>query len=238
MVSMFEYQVGSLISQRWAIALIGLGLVLSAFGCQDDQVELEKLNPTRGLRGAAGPPRLYPFRSADGKLPGEWEATSNPSPWAVEGGKLVGTQVRHRVLWLREPLPEYARIEFEAVATEGSAIRVEVFGDGAHRESGYVLAFGAYGDPDLHFIARLDEHGPDRVIATGGPTLEPGTIYSMVVVRTDGALRWFVNNKLLAQYIDPDPLMGDSHAYFAADGWESSVTFDNITVYPLNPTRP
>ena len=42
--------------------------------------------------------------------------------------------------------------------------------------------------------------------------------------------------ELLLQFIDEDPFLGPPHDRFALDGWEGTVSFDNVTVYPLNPT--
>ncbi|MEO1268707.1 MAG: hypothetical protein AAFX99_11455 [Myxococcota bacterium] len=220
------------------LALTCVAALALGSGCRDDRLELEKLDPRRGLDSVAISASAYRFQTGpEGQFPKEWANTLNPSPWSIEQGKLVGTQVRHRALWLREPLPEYVRIDFEAQVEAGASIRMEIFGDGEHHESGYVLAFGAYDNPSVHFIGRLDEHGDDRVITSKGPELKPGQRYAMTLIRTDQALRWFVNDTLLLQFIDPEPLKGVTHQYFAFDGWDSKVIFDKVTVFTVKPTE-
>ena len=44
----------------------------------------------------------------------------------------------NQTLWRNDPIPETVRIELEAQAGPDGDIRIEIFGDGEHHESGYV----------------------------------------------------------------------------------------------------
>lgn len=226
----------------WVSALIAVAWSL---GCdQAAPFDPSGLDPKRGL-----------FETSDSlvvvDLKGErfdplvWNNTGSEKAWSLKGGVIRSDGATNRPLWLMTPrLQSHVRIEFKArTLSEQGELRFEVFGDGEHHESGYVLVFGAWGNV-AHIIARMDEHWSDadgfselseqaRSMSLENTAVEPGRWYSMSIVRTDAELRWFVDGELLLSYIDPEPLAGPGHDRFGVSSWASSVEITNLRVVPL-----
>jgi hypothetical protein len=178
----------------------------------------------------------------------EWRALG--PAWGIADGMLCGEGARNRGIWLRRRLPHAVRIELDAVAhTEEGDLKVELFGDGrsgATKASyddatGYVAIFGGWRN-SLHVLARLDEHGDDRLALELSATSEdprahpvvPGNRYRFKFERKQGnILSWFVDGRLLFQLDDSRPLSGPGHDHFALNDWNARVCFDNIEVTPL-----
>lgn len=166
-----------------------------------------------------------------------WHNTG--APWRIQDGELVVRGARNRPLWLRRALPRNVRIEFDArsMSPEGD-IKCEVFGDGASRATAesytatsYVIIFGGWGN-SLNVLARLDEHGSDRVEARGR-RVEPGRTYHFRIERQGATITAWVDDEVLVSMTDPNPLEGRGHDHFAFNNWESEVHFDNLRITPL-----
>jgi hypothetical protein len=186
------------------------------------------------------------FERAD--LGPDWNATS--SVWRIENGRLCGERAKNRGVWLARRLPKNARIEF--VATSGSPngdIKAEVWGDGASAAKGtsyvdatsYIVIFGGWKN-SLHVLARLNEHGSDRlehklVPGSDDPRTRPvseGRSYRFEIERSDGhTVRFTVDDTLLHSFDDPEPLAGPGHEYFGFNDWDVPVCFDDVLVTPL-----
>lgn len=182
------------------------------------------------------------------ELGGDWLATS--PRWRLEHGQLCAQGARNHPAWLRRRLAVNARIEFDAIShsPEGD-IKVEMWGDGrtaAHKSTyddatSYLAILGGWQNR-WHVLARLDEHGSDRVqlrVAPGaddpGGPVQPHRTYRFRVERTDGhTVRWWVDGIELASFEDPKPLLGIGHEYFAFNDWESPVCFDNLSIIALD----
>lgn len=152
--------------------------------------------------------------------------------WRVVDGWLRGKALKNDPLWLTQPLPRRARIEFDARALSPTGdLKVEVFGDGENHASGYILIFGGWNNT-LDVIARLDEHGDDRK-ARSTRKVKPRQVYRMAVERSGGTIKWFVDDDLFMTYSDDEPLTGPEHAHFAFSNWMAPVEFDNVRVFRL-----
>lgn len=162
-----------------------------------------------------------------------WRTASDA--WSLVDGEVAVAGARNEGLWLTEPLPEDVRIEFtaRALAPEGD-LKFEVFTDGAAHQSGYVGIFGGW-DNRLNIIARLDEHGDDRLVGADGVQVEVGRDYVFRIERTDHRVRWSIDGEPFLTYDDPEPLTGDGHQYFGFNDWESPVRFDDVRVWDLSP---
>lgn len=161
----------------------------------------------------------------------DWKTTSEA--WTLEDGQVAVAGARNEGLWLQVPLPDEVRISFEATAlSEEGDLKFEIFTDGATHQSGYVGIFGGW-DNQLNIIARLDEHGDDRLVGARGRHVEPNRTYTFTIERTDGRVRWSIDGDEFITYDDPDPLVGDEHAYFGFNDWESPVRFDAVRVWDL-----
>ena len=115
---------------------------------------------------------------------------------------------------------------------------VELFGDGAssakrdtYEATSYVIIFGGWNN-SKNVLARLDEHGADRVV--GAPRrVEPGRTYHFRIERVDGTLTVWVDDQVLLEMTDPEPLEGRGHDHFGFNNWKSDLWFDNLKVTPL-----
>lgn len=188
-----------------------------------------------------GDPAVGPdgfFDDFDRESLGEvWRNTGGP--WAVRDGRLHVRGARNHPLWLRLTLPRDVRIEFDARSDspEGD-IKVEVFGDGvskaeseSYTATSYVVIFGGWNN-SLNVLARMNEHGDDRVV---GPArrVEPGTTYHFKIERRGGTIAVWVDDRLLVEMDDPSPLEGRGHDHFAFNDWQADVSFDNLRITPL-----
>lgn len=214
---------------RLVVALIA-GLVLAATACQSREVGTAK-------RASASSASTVVFEDdfERDELGEKWTRGSGEGgrgQWTIAEGRVTASAIRNDPLWLQVELPERVRVEFDAEAlTPVGDIKVEIFGDGTRHESGYILIFGGWNN-SLDVIARLDEHGEDR-LARRTRGVEPNRVYRMAVERTDGALRWYVDGELFMTYEDEEPLRGRGHRYFAFNNWDAGVRFDNVRVLAL-----
>ncbi|MCA9618211.1 MAG: hypothetical protein KC731_04300 [Myxococcales bacterium] len=177
-----------------------------------------------------------------------YRATS--AAWQIEGGALCGRGAKNHGVWLTRRLPRDARITFDAwtTSTDGD-LKVELWGDGKSHATGnsyddatgYLAILGGWSNR-RHVLARLDEHGDDRVVmevepsATTGPAAPvfAGRRYRFVIERDrDERLRWSVDGELVASFDDPEPLAGPGHDHFGFNDWATPVCFDDLEVLPL-----
>ncbi len=176
-----------------------------------------------------------------GQLGPNWLTTGDGV--TIENGAVTVVNAHNHPAWLKTPLPDDVRIEFDAWAeTEEGDIKVEVGGDGHsyatsdnYTASGYVLIFGGWNN-SLNVIARMDEHGKNRVTADE-PKVEAGRRYHWTITRTGGELVWEIDGKELLRMNDSDPLIGGGHRNFAFNGWEAETHFDNLVIESLAPPQ-
>jgi hypothetical protein len=166
-----------------------------------------------------------------------WNNTG--SNWRIVEGRLNIRNARNRPAWLRRVLPRNARIEFDVTSDSPDGdIKVEVYGDGTSRATAdsytatsYVVIFGGWGN-SLNVLARMDEHGEDRVVGPRRPVV-PGQTYHMRIERTGDRIASWVDDELLVEMVDPDPLEGRGHDHFAFNDWQAEIWFDNLRITPL-----
>jgi hypothetical protein len=156
--------------------------------------------------------------------------------WRIAKGELWAPGARNNPLWLKMRLPRDVAVEFDArsetlAGDRTGDIKFEIFGDGRNHASGYVCILGGWGNT-VSVIARLDEHGKDR-LERKDRRVEPGRTYRMRVERRGRALRWFVDGELFLSYDDARPLEGKGHDRFGFSGWAADLFFDDLRVEPL-----
>ncbi len=150
--------------------------------------------------------------------------------WRIDKGWVFSSGTKNTPLWLHGSMPEDAIIELDAKSESPSGdIKFEIFGDGKHHASGYILILGGWNN-SISTIARLDEHGEDRQELRKKGIVHMGQIYHMKVLRHDKVIRWYVDGKLLLDYYDSDPLKGKGHDRFAFNDWDSNLYFDNLKI--------
>jgi len=158
--------------------------------------------------------------------------------WRIENGELHVKGAKNHPLWLLRALPRDVRVEFDvrSESAEGD-IKVEIFGDGAsHAEddsytaTSYVIIFGGWSN-SRNVLARMDEHGDDRVV--GKPRkVKPGKTYRFRIERIGGTLTVWVDEDVLLEMDDSEPLGGRGHDHFGFNNWQSDLWFDNLKVTP------
>jgi hypothetical protein len=203
-----------------------------------------------GKSAASDAPLNAPFSDSfeRGSIGEDWRTLGGA--WKVQDGKLCGQQAHNRGIWLARRLPVNARIEWEgSSASADGDIKAELWGDGLSGATGasytnatsYLLVLGGWKNT-LHVLARLDEHGADRLElrvdrSEDDPRarpVSPGQVYHFRVERLDGrTISWFVDEVPMLHLADPDPLTGLDHDHFGFNDWETPVCFDNVKITPL-----
>jgi hypothetical protein len=154
--------------------------------------------------------------------------------WRIVDGWLHDTTARNAGAWLDLELPEKVRVEFSArselppTGEFRGDIKCEIFCTEKTHQTGYVLIFGGWLNT-INVIARLDEHGKDRLEDSRRKVIA-GQTYRWAVVRTDGVLRWYLDGKPFMHFADPDPVRG---RFFGFNNWESHVYYDDLKVWRL-----
>jgi hypothetical protein len=226
---------GAARAARSASALLSLALslslalvALSAAGCQKSQRKRPQLS-TAGLTGGA---LVFSDDFSGAQLGAHWTPSPHPKAKVVDGWLHIEKNRNEPPLWLNVKLPEQARVEFDARSrSDEGDIKVEIFGDGKTHASGYILVFGAHNNEE-DWLARLDEHGADRK-SRASQGAKRDQIYHFSIIRTDGTLRWFIDNEPFLSFEDNAPLRGDAHAFFAVNTWNAPLEFDNVQVFSL-----
>jgi hypothetical protein len=168
----------------------------------------------------------------------DWHDTSS-GRYSIVNGRLRAKGAHNKPLWLKRKLPRDARVEFTACSMSPAVdIKVEIFGDGrafarraSYTATSYVLILGGWNN-SRSIIARMDEHGDDRVVRTS-PEGEPGRTYAFSITRKGGVLTWSLGGKPFLETNDAEPLAGAGHEHFAFNDWESEVFFDDLAVYEI-----
>jgi hypothetical protein len=178
----------------------------------------------------------------------EWRTASKA--WRIEDGELCAQAARNHGIWLKRTLPTNARIEFDARSSSKSGdLKAEMWGDGVSGATSvsyddatsYLIIFGGWHNR-FHVLARLDEHGEDRLERrTDGTSpdpkakpVKPGQRYHFKIERGDGrTVSWWVDDELMFELEDPEPLTGPGHDHLGFNNWMVPVCFDNLQVTPL-----
>lgn len=159
-------------------------------------------------------------------LGSDWLARSGK--WEVREGMLHNPGDRNEGCWLNTPLHERVRVEFDAMSrSDDGDIKFEIFATEQRHQTGYIVIYGGWKNT-ISIIARLNEHGEDRLETDAHPT--KGQTYRFAAVRTDGALSWYVDGRLVLRYSDESPIRG---SYFAFNNWAADLWFDNLRIYRL-----
>lgn len=152
--------------------------------------------------------------------------------WTIEGGKVISRGGNNAPLFLRAPLPDDVVVELDVTTGRTVDAKVELMTDGLQHASGYVFIMGGW-DNDLSCIARLDEHGRDRVELK--PTrVKPNTTYRWRIEKQAGRIEWLVDGEPYLTFEDPNPLSGPGHNRFALSNWKSTLAFDNLRIWPYD----
>lgn len=243
---------------HWTVAALGAALgALGACVPEGPKTDGDPLMPhfdfpTAVPRpAAASDPPLGARLSDDFERPDlgdDWYAKS--PVWRIEAGQLCGMGAKNQGVWLKRRLPANARIEVEARSdsSEGD-IKLELWGDGKSGATGhsyadatsYIAILGGWNN-QLHVLARLDEHGDDRLVARvrqGATDIREqavtlGRVYRFRIERGDDkTISWWVDDTLIHELADEAPLVGPGHDHLGFNNWQAHVCFDNLTITTL-----
>ena len=176
-----------------------------------------------------------------------FERTSLGPDWADTGGdyalvdgKLVAKGAYNHPLWLLPRLPRDAEISFDAWShSPDGDLKVEAWGDGesaatgkgAYTATGYVFIFGGWKNR-LTVLARMNEHGADRK-ARADMKVAVGRKYHWRIARKGARVSWWIDEALVHEIDDPEPLEGAGHRHFGFNNWEAELHFDNLRIRAL-----
>jgi hypothetical protein len=166
-----------------------------------------------------------------------WQNTGGP--YEIRDGRLHVRGARNKPLWLRRVLPRDARVTLDVRSESPDGdVKIEVWGDGSSRATtesytatSYVFIFGGW-ENTTNVIARMNEHGDDRVVGTPKPVVV-GQTYSLRFERRGDTVSFFIDDEEIATMQDDEPLEGRGHDHFAFNNWQSDLWFDNLVIEPL-----
>lgn len=182
-------------------------------------------------RGEAEVTATLPFTDEFARFEVGEHYFSTGGAWQIEGEELFAPGVKNNPLWLKASLPRDVVVEFDARSeSEDGDLKVEIFGNGRDHASGYVLIFGGWKNT-VSAIARLDEHGRDR-LDRRDRKVQRGKTYRFRIERRGSLLSWFVDDELFLELDDPAPLHGKGHDRFGFGGWQADLYFDNLSIRP------
>jgi hypothetical protein len=173
----------------------------------------------------------------------EWLDTGHGA--SIKDGKLNLVRTYNHPVWLRRKLPRNVQIDFDAVSrSQAGDLKVELYGDGEsfdpdknrYDPTSYMLVMGGWNN-SKSIISRLGEH--DEAVKAARdrqgtePLVVPGRSYHFTVTRRGGLIDWKIDGAPYLTWDDPQPLTGGGHEFFAINDWEADVSFDNLTIRPL-----
>jgi hypothetical protein len=164
---------------------------------------------------------------------------------SIKDGKLSLARAYNHPIWLRRKLPRNVQIDFDAVSRSPAGdLKIELFGDGEsfdadkgrYDPTGYMIVMGGWHN-SRSIISRLGEHDEavkaarDRVGSE--PLVDLGRTYHFTVIRRGANIDWKIDGSPYLSWSDPEPLSGPGHEFFAINDWEADVSFDNLTIRPV-----
>jgi hypothetical protein len=165
-----------------------------------------------------------------------WKSTGGS--YRIKDGELVIDHAYNHPLWLTSPLPRDGVVEFDVWSNDPAGdIKIELWGDGksfataaSYTATSYVFIFGGWHNT-ISAIARMNEHGKDRVTRTDRK-VEQGKKYHFRIERRGEHIDWQVDGQPFLTFDDKNPLVGPDHAYLGINDWEVELHFDNLVVTP------
>jgi hypothetical protein len=181
-------------------------------------------------------PYVDQFERAD--LDPSWHNTGGN--YRIVDGRLNIAGAENHPLWLRRILPADLVVEVDAMSTSPDGdIKVELFGDGEsfdrdgnrYEATGYMFVFGGWAN-SMSIIGRLGEHDEAVVAKRPAPAVTPGRQYHWTITKRGGNIDWQIDGQPFLAFVDPTPLGGPGHQFFAINNWRTDVHFDNLRIRP------
>ncbi len=200
-------------------------------GSLAEDPQAKHANRTDGLTGGT---LVFEDQFERGEIGDQW-TVKHAGEWTVDNGALKATVVaeeeaRNQGLWLNKPLPAKVRVVFQSRSlSKVGDTKCEIFATEQKHEAGYSIIFGGWSNT-INTITRRGEHEPTRVIQSEHQKVEQGRTYTWTVVRTDNAVRWYIDGRFMIAYDDAEAVRG---TFFGFNNWATDVRFDNVQVYAL-----
>ena len=207
---------------RWFFHTATLVLLAGSLACKKDAPKTE---------GAL--PFTDDFERKE--LGSHWTQTGGH--WEVRDGHMFTNGANNAPLFLNVDLPADVVVEVD-VTSETPVVdaKIELMTDGRTHQSGYVFILGGWNNT-ISCIARLDEHGADRVERR--PTGVVGNrTYRWRIEKKGGDLRWLIDGKPYMSFKDPDPLDGSGNNRLAFSNWQNQLRYDNLKVWAYDQAPP
>jgi len=155
--------------------------------------------------------------------------------WEVRDGWLVadarGTSPSRTILWLTFPLPESVTIEFEGECLDRPGeLGCFLYGDG-RTYSGYEISVG--GDNKRLGIYKSAKDGDEKTHKRlGRDTIQlvKDRSYAIKIKKYRGSIRLYVNDDLLLQASDQQPITAPDHRFFGLSTVGNLVRFNNLKI--------
>lgn len=164
-----------------------------------------------------------------------WSITGGQ--WKIEQGAVVTTGANNAPLFLNLDLPDDVVVEVD-VRSETPIVdgKIELMTDGRTHQSGYVFILGGWSN-QISVIARLDEHGTDRVERRPTGVTGPRT-YRWRIEKEGGELRWLIDGQPYMKFSDREPLQGVGHNRLGFSNWQNHLRYDNLRIWKLAEAPP
>ncbi len=153
--------------------------------------------------------------------------------WTIEQGAVYTTGANNAPLFLKVDLPDDVIVEVD-ITSDTTAVdaKIELMTDGRKHQSGYVFILGGWNNT-ISAIARLDEHGTDRVEKKPtGVTGKKG--YRWRIEKRGGSIKWFIDDALYMTFEDKEPLHGPGHNRLGFSNWQNQLRYDNLKITAAN----
>ncbi|TNF29769.1 MAG: hypothetical protein EP329_14960 [Deltaproteobacteria bacterium] len=225
-------------ARRFGTLGVLIGTLALGAGCP------KRVIPARGdapgvERFLEGGERVFEDHFERAELGPDWKTempyAQDKRGWRIENGWLHATQPENAGAWLMKLLPEGpTRVEFTARSepkADGSFpgdLKCEIFATEPRHEAGYSVINGGWNNT-LDVIARLGEHGKDRLAQNARPVIQ-STAHRWAIVRSEQKVYFFRDGELVMTYTDEAPVPG---RYFGFNNWASNAYFDDVAVYRL-----
>ncbi len=171
------------------------------------------------------------FDKLDPKL---W--TTQGGDWKVAGGEARTTNALNRNMVLSGfDLPDNCVVEMDILSrTDYVDAKFNLFGDGKIHDhgDGYTFIMGGW-KGKISVISKLHEHERGRV-ENRSASWESERLYKVKVVKIEGRIYWYVDNKLFLAYLDKKPLKtSEGFKHLSLANWKSDLSFDNLRIFKI-----